>query len=122
MKNKLIFFIRFLIIISLYVSELIFLQENPMLIDYWILAILIILYLVAIIISVFFNDHVRQKIKIISDIIFLIYFLVLNIVGIYIQSSGLGDGIIASVIFVLSYPIMIWFIVWLILDIRSIKK
>ena len=70
--------VRFLILLGIYALEFIILQTNPMLFDYGILAILIFLYLVAII---------------------------LFIISICIHSRGLGDGIIVSVCLFLICPI-----------------
>ena len=116
------FLLRFVIITVIYSIECFLLKTNLMILDPRFFPFILFVYSVAIIISFLFNNTTRTKIKLISDIIFLILFIMTILISIIISNQGLGDFILPGVILLLLLPMLICFFVWLIRDMNKWKK
>lgn len=113
------FLLRFVIITVIYSIECFFLKTNLMILNPRFFPFVLFVYLTAIIISFLFDNNIRMKIKLISDIFFLVLFIMTIVISIIISNKGLGDFILPGVILLLLLPMLICFFVWLIRDIKK---
>ncbi len=124
MKRVDVFFlIRFFIISLMYLAECLLLGGvNFLLLSTNIFPFIICSYLICIVLSFFFGNSTKQKIKIITDLFFILYFLIMIIISIFMQISGGGDEIFASVCFFLILPMLICFIIWFFIDKKKLNR
>lgn len=115
------FLFRPLIISALYALECMFLKTNLLILDPRFYPFALITYLIVVIVSGFFDECIQLKIKLFSDLTFIVLFLLTIGIAIYIQCCGLGDGMIASVCITLLLPMLVCFIIWFIRDKKKIE-
>ena len=125
-KNDFLFLLRFLIITLIYSLEYIFLEK-----DYFILDIvlnpvffpfMLVIYLMIIVISFFCEEKTVKILKAVTDIVFILIFSFQTILLLYLGLEDIGDGGLAVAGIVLYIPMFICFIIWLVRDIKLLKK
>ena len=119
MKSNIVFLFRFLIISVIYTLENVFIMPFFLFLDPRFFSFILVLYLTAIIASFLFSEEITAKIKIITDSVFLILFILTTLVLIIFD---MGDADAVFFYIILYSPLMICFVVWFIQDIRKIKK
>lgn len=117
-----LFLLRFLIITFLYGLELAILRTNLFAINIPSFVLILGLYLITIMISVFVTETVKLRIKIVSDIIFICIFIIMLGIALVITIRGFGDGILFGVTLLLIFPFLFFFYVWFKKDIKPIKN
>ena len=127
-KYKILFLSRFLIISVLYYVYNCIRLENELtfLLRIEVFLPLLILYFFLVVVCFFLSENVTLIVKIISDSLFLILFIIQTIFLLYIGIEDFlnegGDSGLVIVFIAMYIPIVIPFIVWLFLDIKKKYK
>ena len=127
-KDKILFLSRFLIISVLYYVYNCIRLENELtfLLRIEVFLPLLILYFFLVVVCFFLSENVTLIVKIISDSLFLILFIIQTIFLLYVVIEDFlnegGDSGLVIVFIAMYIPIVIPFIVWLFLDIKKKYK
>lgn len=125
-KNVFLYLLRFLIITLIYFLEYIFLEKDFFILDIVLHPVffpfMLVMYLMIIVISFFCEEKTVKILKAVTDIVFILIFSFQTILLLYLGLEDIGDGGLAVAGIVLYIPMFICFIIWLVRDIKLLKK
>ena len=116
------FLLRFIIVTLIYLIECLRLYAGMMIFDPRFFPFALFVYLTVIIISFFFDEYTRLKIKLVSNIVFLCLFVIAGFIGFVIDSKGMGDNLATLFCIFAPLPLSIAFFIWFVRDIKAIIK
>ena len=117
------FLFRFILTTALYCLESFAIKEDVLMLTPHIFPFILALYLTAIIVSFLFDRQIQLKVKFISDIAFLSFFVIPIAITLALTNYNDPESAMLPILcFFLELPMLICFIVWFIRDMRKLKK